>query len=381
LKRQVPFFLHDLGALELDSVAEVLRGPILTTGDTVASFERRFAEFLGRGHAVGVTSCTGAMHLALVALGIGPGDEVITTPMTFVATATAILQAGATPRFVDVDPETGNLDVGRIEAAVNPRTRAVLPVHLFGLMCDMRSLRRVADRHGLRIVEDAAHCVDGERDGVRPGELADAACFSFYATKELTCGEGGAIVTDDEELARKLRLLRLHGITKTAADRHREGWREWDMPLFGWKYNMDNIQAALLVPQLERIPEKRSRRQILAARYRRHLQVIPDVRLPAIPDGARHAWHLFTLRVGAERRNDLITALGADGIAATVNYRAVHLLEYFASALRHRCGDFPVAETIGAETLSLPFYPTMPDEDVDYVSERIDVHLRRWQER
>jgi len=220
---KVAFYQHDLGQAELDAVAEVLRGPILTTGSTVERFERRLAEYLGAREVVAVTSCTGAMHLSLLALGIGPGHEVITTPMTFIATSTAVLEAGATPVFVDVEPTTGNLDVTRIEAAITERTRAIMPVHLYGQMCDMQALRALADRHRLAIVEDSAHCVEGARDGVRPGQLGDTACLSFYATKALTCGEGGAVVTDDSALAAKLRLLRLHGMTKAAFDRHREG--------------------------------------------------------------------------------------------------------------------------------------------------------------
>ncbi len=174
---QIEFFRHDLGEPELDAVAQVLASPILTTGNTVATFETRFSAYLGRRHALGVTSCTGALHLSLLALGVGPGDEVITTPLTFIASSTAILEAGARPVFVDVEPMTGNLDAAQVEAAITPRTRAILPVHLYGQMCDMRALRAIADRHNLRIVEDAAHCVEGERDGVRPGELGDTACF------------------------------------------------------------------------------------------------------------------------------------------------------------------------------------------------------------
>ncbi|MBT5658982.1 MAG: DegT/DnrJ/EryC1/StrS family aminotransferase, partial [Rhodospirillaceae bacterium] len=250
---KVPFFWHDLGKPELDMLSKVLAGDILTTGDYVEEFERKFATCLGRSHALGVTSCTGALHMALMALDIGPGDEVITTPMTFIATATAILEAGATPVFVDVEPETGNMDVSAVEAAIGKNTKAIMPVHLYGLMCDMRPLRDIADRHGLKIIEDAAHCIEGARDGVRPGDLSDAVCFSFYATKNMTCGEGGAVAVDDVGLYEKLKLLRLHGMTKTAADRAREGYSHWDMVVLGWKYNMSNIEAALLLPQLDRL--------------------------------------------------------------------------------------------------------------------------------
>ncbi len=363
----VPFFRHDLGQAELASVAEVLAGPILTTGEVVDRFERRFADALGLPHAVGVTSCTGALHLSLVALGIGPGDEVITTPMTFIATATAILEAGATPVFVDVEPDTGNLDATRIEAAITERTRAILPVHLYGQMCDMRAIRKIADRHQLRVIEDAAHCVEGERDGARVGHLADTVCFSFYATKNLTCGEGGAVALHDGPLREKLRLLRLHGMTKTAADRAREGYQHWDMVLLGWKYNMDNIQAALLLPQLERLESNWSKRRALAARYERDLAELPGLSLPRTLPGVRHARHLFAVWIEGGRRDEVLRALHERGIGVVVNYRAIHLLTYFRDRYGFVPGRFPNAERIGDATLSLPFYPGMTEASADEV--------------
>jgi dTDP-4-amino-4,6-dideoxygalactose transaminase len=371
LTQAVPFYQHDLGQPELDEIADVFAGPILTTGTKVAEFERAFADYLGRRHVLGVTSCTGALHMSLLALDIGPGDEVITTPMTFAATATAILEAGARPVFVDVEPDTGNLDARQVEAAITPRTRAILPVHLYGLMCDMRELRKIADRFGLAIVEDCAHCVEGARDGVRPGELSDSACFSFYATKNLTCGEGGAIATDRDDLMEKLRLLRLHGMTKTAADRHREGYQHWDVTLLGWKYNMDNIQAAILMPQLRRLEAKLLAREKLACHYTEILSRIPGVTIPSSRPDAVHARHLFTVRVEAEDRDRLIAELTARQIGTVVNYRAIHLLKYFSDTLGYREGDFPVAERIGTETLSLPFYPTMPAEFLDIVGKAL----------
>jgi dTDP-4-amino-4,6-dideoxygalactose transaminase len=371
LSQPVPFYRHDLGRPELEEIADVFAGPILTTGEKVTQFERMFADYLGRRHALGVTSCTGALHMSLLALDIGPGDEVITTPMTFIATATAIMEAGAKPVFVDVEPDTGNLDARRVEAAITPHTRAILPVHLYGLMCDMRALREIADRRGLAIIEDCAHCVEGVRDGIRPGELSDAACFSFYATKNLTCGEGGAVVTDRDDLVDKLRLLRLHGMTKTAADRHREGYAHWDATMLGWKYNMDNIQAAILVPQLRRLDAKLSERERLAKRYAEKLSAIPTVRMPATRIGSVHARHLFPIWVGATERDRLIAELNKRQIQTVVNYRAIHLLTHFSDTLGHRSGDFPIAERIGDETLSLPFYPTMPLEFIDIVADAV----------
>lgn len=362
------FFKHGLGAKELDAIAAVFAGRILTTGDTVLDFERRFAEYLGRRHALGVTSCTGAMHIALIALGIGPGDEVITTPMTFVATSLAILETGATPVFVDVEADTGNLDARRVESAITKRTRAILPVHLYGQMCDMRALREIADRHNLRIVEDSAHCVEGARDGIRPGDLSDAACFSFYATKSITCGEGGAVVTDDDGMAASLRLLRLHGVTKTAADRQREGYQEWDTVVLGWKYNLSNIEAAMLLPQLERIDEAWQRRETLAARYEERLRRVPGVSLPTTRSGVRHARHLFTVWIAGGRRDAVLRELCVAGVEAMVNYRAIHPQTLFRERLGTKLGDFPHAERIGDDTISLPLYPALTLEEVDEVT-------------
>jgi dTDP-4-amino-4,6-dideoxygalactose transaminase len=367
----IPFFMHDLGEPEIEAVRRVLAGPILTTGETVATFERRFADYLGRRHALAVTSCTGALHLSLLALGIGAGDEVITTPMTFIATSTAIMEAGAKPVFVDVEPDTGNLNASLIEAAITPRTKAIIPVHLYGQMCDMRAIRKVADKHGLFVIEDAAHCVEGMRDGIRPGELGDTACFSFYATKTLTCGEGGALVTDRDALVEKLRLLHHHGMTKTAADRHREGYQHWDMTVLGWKYNMDNIHAALLLPQLERLEENWHRRETVAQWYVQRLKECSGLSFSSSKPGVRHARHLFPVWIGNGRRDGIIQGLQREGIGVVVNYRAIHLLTYFRETFGFRVGDFPHAERIGNETMSLPFYPAMSEKQVVVVTDTL----------
>ena len=226
---KVEFFRHQLGEANLQRFASVMRTIFLTTGKEVELFEKEFAHYLGQGHAVGLTSATAALHLSLLALGIGPGDEVITTPMTFVATALAIMHTGARPVFVDVEPDTGNLDINRVAAAITPRTKAVMPVHLYGQMVDMTRLDQLAKAHGLIIVEDAAHCLEGERDGVRVGDLGQTACFSFYATKSITCGEGGAVTTNDPNLAELLGQYRLHGMSTGALDRYTELYRHYDV--------------------------------------------------------------------------------------------------------------------------------------------------------
>jgi UDP-4-amino-4-deoxy-L-arabinose-oxoglutarate aminotransferase len=371
----IPFFQHDLGQPELDAIREVLSGPILTTGATVERVERRLAEYLSAKHVITVTSCTGAMHLSLLALGVGPGDEVITTPMTFIATSTSIIEAGATPVFVDVEEKTGNLDVGKVEAAITERTRAILPVHLYGQMCDMRALRAIADRHRLFLIEDAAHCIEGGRDGVRPGELSDTACLSFYATKNLTCGEGGAIVCNDTALTERLRLLRLHGMTKTAYDRSREGYQHWDMVTLGWKYNMDNIHAALLLPQIDRLDATWQKREEVAQRYQSLLAEVPGLTWPQILPGVKHARHLFPVWIVNGRRDAVVAGLQQRGIPTVVNYRAIHLLSYFREHFGFKPGAFPIAERIGDAALSLPFYPGIPGEHVHAIVDGLKITL------
>jgi dTDP-4-amino-4,6-dideoxygalactose transaminase len=378
---KIPYFRHDLGQVELDSLAGVLKGDILTTGEAVSAFEAKFASYLGQRHALAVTSCTGALHMALLALEIGPGDEVITTPMSFVATATAILEAGATPVFVEVEADTGNLDPHRVEAAITSKTKAILPVHLYGLMCDMRALRAIADRHGLHIIEDAAHCIEGVRDGVRPGQLSDAACFSFYATKNLTCGEGGAITVNDDALAERLKLLRLHGMTRMAQESAREGYRHWDMVVMGWKYNMSNIEAALLLPQFERMDAKLVRRHALAERYDRAFADMDGIRVPSSRPNSVHARHIYTVWCHGCARDDLVAYLHAERIGAVVNYRPIHLMAYFAKRYGYEAGNFPIAEWIGNCTISLPFYPDMPLEDADVVAQAVEGCLSQARQR
>lgn len=369
---RIPFYQHDLGEAELAALRDVFAGPILTTGNAVHAFEGELANYLGRGHVVGLSSCTGALHLALAALGIGAGDEVITTPLSYVASATAILQAGATPVFVDVERATGNLSASAIEAAITERTRAVLPVHLYGQMCDMKAIREVADKHGLFVVEDCAHALEGRREGVGPGKLSDAACFSFYATKNITCGEGGALAADDPELARRVRLLSHHGVAAMAAERQRDGYKPWDMTDMGWKYNMSNIQAAILLPQMPLIAERLARRDVLWAEYDRALSGMRGLSRIAAVKNARHARHLYTvLSDDPARRDAIVAGLFQRGVMAMVNYSPIHLTSYFRNRHGYRNGDFPIAEDIGTRTISLPFYPSMPREHVAAVADAL----------
>jgi dTDP-4-amino-4,6-dideoxygalactose transaminase len=368
---KVEFYRHNLEEADIARLVEVCRGVFLTTGQDVKRFEERFAAYLGVSHAVGVTSCTAALHIALLAVGVGPGDEVITTPMTFAATSNTIFYTGATPVFVDVEPATGLISVDAVERAITPRTKAILPVHLYGLMADMRRLKAVADRAGVALIEDCAHTIEAERDDARPGQLSDAACFSFYATKNITSGEGGAVVTHSSAIADRCRLLRQHGMTASASERYSGAYRHWDLEMLGWKYNMTNLQAALLIGQIDRMDALWKRREAIATRYENGFRGVDGVGFPIVPAGARSARHLFTIWVDPARRDEVLGDLQARGVGVAVNYRAVHLLKYYRERLGLARGTFPIAERIGDSTVTLPLYPKLADAEIDYVIESV----------
>jgi UDP-4-amino-4-deoxy-L-arabinose-oxoglutarate aminotransferase len=393
--RRVEFYRHQLGEEEASSWRRALDTLFLTLGPQVQAFERELGSFLVRGregaptrHVVGTNSCSMGLLLALRALDVGPGDEVITTPMTFASTTNAILHAGARPKLVDIEAATGLIDPAAVRAAVGERTVGILPVHLYGQLADMRALRAIADQHGLFIVEDSAHGVEMERDGVRPGDLSDAAVFSFYATKNVTSGDGGAIATNDARLDERLRRLRNHGVSKAATERHGGLYQHWDLIELGYKANLTDLDAALLRPQLAHVEEKRARREQIARRYESLLRErIPDMGAPP-PTVRGVPWlvegrgtstrHLFTIHAWPDERDALLSKLGAAGIGTAVNYRAIHELTYLVEALGVPKGALPVAEEIGSRTLSLPMYPTLSVEDQDRV---IDAVATAWQDR
>lgn len=369
--KKIEFFRHNVSQKDIDNVNSVLNSIFLSTGETVKEFEAKFARYLGCPYVVGVTSCTAALHLSLLAYGIGPGDEVITTPMTFIATANAVIFTGAKPVFVDIEPETGNLDATLIEKAVTPKTKAILPVHLYGQMVDMKKIREIADRHHLNLIEDAAHAIEAAREGVRVGQLGDIACFSFYPTKSITSGEGGALSLHDGGTAEKLKKLRNHGMSKGASERYSKRYSKryehWDMELLGWKYNMFNIQAALLLNQLENIDSYWRRRDEISRRYENAFQDLPGVTCLKIVPNSKSARLMFTILVPPPRRDEFLWRLQEKGIGVAVNYRAIHLLKYYRSTYGYRRGMFPVAEKIGDSTITLPLYPRLTDDKVEYI--------------
>jgi dTDP-4-amino-4,6-dideoxygalactose transaminase len=384
MKPKVEFFRHQLGEEEATSWRRVLDTLFLTLGPQVGAFEQELGTYLVRGRenatppeVVGTNSCSMGLLLALRALQVGPGDEVITTPMTFASTTNAILHLGATPKLVDVEPGTGLIDPEAVRAAVGENTVGILPVHLYGQLADMRALRSIADARGLFVVEDSAHGVEIERDGIRPGDLSDAAVFSFYATKSMTSGDGGAVATRDARVGERLRRLRNHGMSKAATDRRGGLYEHWDLLELGYKANLTDLDAALLRPQLPRLEDKRAKRQNIARRYesllREHITEIaspPPVRhrVPwLVEPRGRSSHHLFTLHTAPGERDFMLAQLSAEGIGTAVNYRAIHLLSYLSETLNLRRGALPVAEEIGDRTVSLPMYPSLTEEEQDRV--------------
>jgi len=354
-------------------MARTLKSLFLTLGPRVGEFEQAFGAFLGQEHVIGVSSCTMGLALALAAIGIQQGDEVITTPMTFVSTPNAALFHGAVPVFADVDPKTGILDPAAVEAAITPRTKAVIVVHLYGQLADMRRLRAICDRHHLALIEDAAHAIEAENDGVRVAELGDLTVFSFYATKTMTSGDGGAIAARDPAIAERLRRLRNHGVSKDAATRHGGRYVHWDMVEFGYKAALTDIEAALLLPQIERLWRRREIRQSLVLRYEEALRHHPAIDL--LSWAGRSGHHLFTVLVPLGLRDAVLDGLGERGIGAAVNYRAVHTLKHYRDKFGHARGAFPVAADIGDRTISLPLHTQLTERDVDRVVAALDETL------
>jgi dTDP-4-amino-4,6-dideoxygalactose transaminase len=371
----LPFFRPALGAEEERAVVEVLRSGWLTTGPRTRAFEEAFARYTGVGHAVGVSSCTAGLHLLLRAFGVGPGDEVVTSPMTFPATANAILAAGATPVFADVVPEWLTLDPTAVKAAIGPRTRAIVAVHLAGWPCEMDALGALAAAAGLPLIEDAAHGLGARYRGRPAGALGDAASFSFYATKNLTTGEGGMITTDRADLVPRLRVERLHGIDVDASQRADRVYRHWEAVAMGFKYNLTDFEAALGMVQLERLPALLAERQRLDARYR-ELLAAQDVFDPlGGPEAAETAAHLFPIlvRPGALRidRDELLDALLAENVGVGVHFRALPLHRFFQASVPTPADAVRVAVSASARLLSIPLFPGMSDADQDDVVEAL----------
>lgn len=372
----IPFFVPSIGQEEIDEVVETLRSGWLTSGPRVARLEEAFRAYVGSGQAVAVSSCTAGLHLALAALGIGPGDEVVTSTLTFCSTANVVVHLGARPVLADIGLDDYNLDPADLERRLTPRTRAVIPVHYGGQPCRMDEILAIARQHKLAVVEDAAHAVGAEYRGRRIGVLGDAAAFSFYATKNMTTGEGGMVTSDDPALAERVRLLSLHGMSRDAWGRYTDqGSWYYEVLAPGYKYNLTDIQAALGIHQLKKLEGFLGVRQRYADLYRRHLAGVEGVVLPAARPEVRHAWHLYPIRLEAERltidRARFIELLRERGIGASVHFIPVHLHPWYREQYGYKRGDFPQAEAAYQGLVSLPLYPLLGEEGLARVAEAV----------
>ncbi len=374
-QNHLPFNRPLIGEEEIEAIVQTLRSGWLTTGACTLKFEKRFAARAGAPGALALNSCTAALHTALLALGTGPGDEVITTPFTFAASANVIEHTGARPVLVDIEPDTLNIDPGLVERALTPRTRAIMPVHYAGHPVEMDPLLELAERYRLEIVEDAAHAFPASYRGVMVGSRKNPAAFSFYPTKNLTTGEGG-MLTGDTGLLERARTVSLHGLSRDAWRRYEKGgsWY-YEVLLPGFKYNMPDIAAALGLVQLSRIDAFQERRRAIVRAYNEAFSDCPVLETPVERPHVEHAWHLYVLRLREEKltidRNRFVEALAARNIATSVHFIPVHLHPYYRKKYGFHPEDFPVAYDNYRRVISLPLYPGLEDRDVADVIETV----------
>ncbi len=376
----IPYALPDIGEAEIDAVAEAMRSGWVTTGPAARAFEEEFAAQIGEGvYAVGVNSATAGLHLAMEAIGIGEGDEVIAPTLTFTATVEVVRYLGGNPIIVDVDPATLNIDPTAVEAAVTPRTKAIVVVHYGGLACPMDEIFAIAERFNLAVIEDAAHAFPATYNGATVGTLRSAATiFSFYANKTMTTGEGGMIVSRDLALIDRTRKMRLHGIDRDAFDRFRSSRPSWyyEVVAPGYKYNLSDMAAALGRVQLTRINEFLAKREAIAARYDAAWGDLPVFLPPRAAQGDTHAWHIYALRLNWEGatqddRDTVIARLSAEGIGTSVHYVPLHRHPYWRDRYSLLPSQYPCAEQVYRTIFSVPLYTAMNDEQVDRVIEAV----------
>ncbi len=379
--RFIIFGAPDIHEAEINEVVSSLRSGWLGTGPKVELFERRFAAYKRVKYAAALNSCTAALHLSILAAGIQPGDEVITTPLTFCATVNAIIHAGAVPVLADIQPDTMNIDPGQVQSKITPKTKALLPVHFAGRPCDMDALTDIARRYSLKVIEDCAHAVETEYQGLKAGTIGDFGCFSFYVTKNVATGEGGMVITRREKDMARIKVLGLHGMSKDAWKRFSdEGYKHYQVVECGYKYNMMDLQAAIGMHQLARVEQNWRRRKEIWALYNRSFADLP-VALPApVVDGTRHAYHLYTILVDRERskisRDRFIAAMAERRIGTGVHYRSIAEHSYYRRTFGWRPRDYPRAMRIGRQTVSLPLSAGLSERDVERIVAAVRAILR-----
>jgi UDP-4-amino-4,6-dideoxy-N-acetyl-beta-L-altrosamine transaminase len=381
-KTYLPYGHQWIDESDIKAVVEVLHSDWVTTGPKVAEFETRLADYVGAKYAIVFSSGTAALHAAVFAAGIGPGDEVITTPMTFAASANCVLYQGGKPVFADVQPDTLNINPLEIEKKITPRTKAIIPVDYTGQPCDLEEIKGIAQKHGLIMIEDAAHALGATYRGQRVGSLSDMTIFSFHPVKLITTGEGGAVVTDDFALAQRLRIFRNHGITTEAREREEAGDWFYEMVYLGYNYRLTDIQCALGLSQMNKLDSWLARRQEIARRYDEAFAELPEIMTPVVKDDRSPAWHLYVIRLNLERlwvrRAEVFAALRAENIGVNVHYIPVHLHPYYRKRFGYKRGDYPVAESAYEQLISLPIFPKMTDNDVSDVINAVTKVVRHY---
>ena len=385
MSRRKNFLVFGSPLIEEAEIAEVvasLRSGWIGTGPKVQRFEEMFRKFTGARYAMALNSCTAALHLSMLAIGIRPGDEVIVPAMTFAATANAVIHAGGIPVLADCRRETMNLDPDDLERKISRRTRAVIPVHFAGRPCEMDAIMDIARHHRLHVVEDCAHAIEAEYQGNKTGTFGTIGCYSFYVTKNIVTGEGGMAVTNNKEWADKIKVLGLHGMSKDAWKRYSdEGYKHYQVVFAGFKYNMTDMQAALGIHQLPRIQRYWRLRKKIWRTYDQAFQDLPAFLPAPVPKGVKHAYHLYTLLLDTDRlrisRDRFLEQMTRANIGVGVHYIALHLHPYYRKTYGYKPGDFPNAEWISQRTVSLPLSPRLGDEDVADVIDAIDCILRR----
>jgi dTDP-4-amino-4,6-dideoxygalactose transaminase len=372
----LPFAMPDIGEAEIESVVETLRSGWLTTGPKVRRFEEDFAEYVGCQHAVAVNSATAALHLALGAVGIQEGDEVLVPTMTFAATAEVVLYFKAKPVLVDCREDTFNINPDRIEKSITAKTKAIIPVHIAGQACDMDRILEIASHDDLRVIEDAAHALPSRFQDKMIGTVGDITCFSFYATKTITTGEGGMATTESLEWADRMRIMGLHGISKDAWKRYTaEGSWYYEILYPGFKYNLTDIAAAIGLEQLKKCTHFWEVRQRYAALYNEGFQDVPAIITPYVAPNIQHAWHLYIIQLDLEQlrigRNEFIALLKQENIGTSVHFIPLHLHPYYRNTFKYRPEDFPTASAVFERIISLPIYPRMTEADVQRVIDTV----------
>jgi UDP-4-amino-4,6-dideoxy-N-acetyl-beta-L-altrosamine transaminase len=370
----LPPFKHSIGNEEINEVIDTLKSDWITTGPKTFKFEEMFGKKVDSKYAIAVNSCTAAMHLALAALEIGMGDEVITTPLTFAATAEVVINQNAKPVFVDIDKNTYNIDPVNIEEKITNKTKAIIPVHYAGQACQMDEIMNIAKENDLFVIEDAAHAIGSMYKNKIIGSIGDVTCFSFYATKNITTAEGGMITTNNKELVEKMRILSLHGISKDAWKRYSsEGSWYYEILYSGYKYNMSDLQASIGIHQLKKLDQMQKRREKIAYFYNDSFKDVPQIITPHVKKYVKHAWHLYPVQINTDllsiNRNEFIEALKAENIGTSVHFIPLHLHPFYKEKYGFIRGDFPIAESVFDREISLPIYPKLLEKDVkDVVS-------------